>query len=43
MEWWKVVKYLAVTMNKEEIEREMRVHVIPRRKKRLNRKVIVAY
>ena len=43
VDWWEVGKYLAVTMTKEEIERERLVHVIPRRKKGPDRKVSVAY
>ena len=43
VEWWEVGKYLAVTMTKEQIEKEGLIHVIPRRKKGPNRKVTVAY
>ena len=41
--WTEVSRYLAITMTKEEIEKEGLQNVIPRRKNGPNRKVTVAY
>ena len=41
--WHELGKYLAVTMSKEEIEKEGLIHVIPTRKEETGRRITVAY
>ena len=41
VDWLEVGKYLAVTMTKEEIDKEGLVHVLPKRKKGPNRKYLL--
>ncbi len=43
VDWVEISRYLAITMTKEEIEKEGLQKVIPRRSKCPNRKVTVAY
>ena len=43
VDWNELSRYLAVTLSKEEIEKEGLQHVLPKRKSNNNRKVSVAY
>ena len=43
VDWNEISRYLAITLSKEEIEKEGLQHVLPKRKNNNNRKVSVAY